>query len=154
MSVGDFIARFWLSVAMLSTIILLSIFFVVHVLRSKTFSRAETWTEDERTRIWWLKIGTTIAVVLCWIGAFVSAADSPFLVSGTINWSLFDGDTYILDVGLLGIVVIGLPMLSTAFWLKILRHAWPDGETPSTSTYVLNYSLWLALIWSKPVIGW
>jgi hypothetical protein len=53
-----------------------------------------------------------------------------------------------------GILLIGLPMLATAFWLKILRHNWPDGEVPSASTYLVNYSLWLALIWSKLVIGW
>jgi hypothetical protein len=154
MSVGEFVARFGLSVTILSAIILLSTFFVVRVLRSKTFSRVETWSEDERTRILRLKIGTTIAVVLCWTGAFVSAANSPFWIDGTINAYLFDGNTYILDVGLWGILVIGLPMLATAFWLKILRHNWPDGEAPSASTYLVNYSLWLALIWSKPVIGW
>jgi hypothetical protein len=154
MSIGDFVARFGLSVTMLSAIILLSIFFVLRVLRSKTLSRAETWSEDERTRISWLKIGTTIAVVLCWTGAFVSAANSPLWNGGTINWSMFDGYTYILDVGLWGILVIGLPMLATAFWLKILRHNWPDGEAPSASMYLANYSLWLALIWSKLVIGW
>jgi hypothetical protein len=140
MPFGEFVARFGLSVTILSAIILLSIFFV-RVLRSKIFSRAETWSEDERTRITWLKIGTTIAVVLCWTGAFVSATNSPFWIDGTINWSLFDGYRYILDIGLWGILVIGLPMLATAFWLKILRHNWPDGEVPSASTYLVNYSL-------------
>jgi len=59
-------------------------------MRSNTLSRAETWSEEERTRIWWLKIGATIAVVLCWIGAFACAANSPFWIDGTINWSLFE----------------------------------------------------------------
>ena len=154
MSIGQFVARFGPSVTILSAIILLSIFFVVRALRSKTFSRAETWSEAERTRIWWLKIGTTIAVVLCWTGAFVSAKDFPLWIDGTINWHLFDGYTFILDVGLWGILIIGLPMLATAFWLKILRHSWPDGEVPSASSYLLNYSVWLALIWSKLLIGW
>jgi hypothetical protein len=29
-------------------------------------------------------------------------------------------------------------MLSTAFWLKLLRPNWSDGEAPSTSSYILK----------------
>jgi hypothetical protein len=116
-------------------------------------------TAEERNRIRYLKVGTTIAVGLCWIGAFIVATDSPVLVNGAINWSLFNGDTRYGDtnhiaVGMLAVVVIGLPVLSTAFWIQLLRHNWPDAEVPSASTYILNYSLWLAFIWSKILIGW
>jgi hypothetical protein len=81
------------------------------------------------------------------------------VMDGTINWSLFNGDTgygdtHYLAVSMLGVVVIGLPMLSTAFWLKLLRHNWSDGEAPGTSNYILNYALWLTLIWSKSLVGW
>ena len=98
-------------------------------------------------------------MVLCWTGSLIAASDSPLVVNGAINWSLFNGDTrygdtHYLAVSMLAVVVIGLPMLSTAFWLKLLRHNWSDGEAPSTSSYILNYSLWLALIWSKILIGW
>jgi len=159
MGIAKLIAQFWVSVAMLAVITLLSIFLIVFVLRSKTSSCSETWTENERTRIRWLKIGTAIAVLLCWAGSLIAASDSPLLVNGAINWSLFNGDTrygdtHFLAVSMLAVVVIGLPMLSTAFWLKLLRHNWSDGEAPSTSSYILNYSLWLALIWSKILIGW
>jgi len=159
MGIAKLIAQFWVSVAMLAVITLLSIFLIVFVLRSKTSSCSETWTEKERTRIRWLKIGTAIAVLLCWAGSLIAASDSPLLVNGAINWSLFNGDarygdTHFLAVSMLAVVVIGLPMLSTAFWLKLLRHNWSDGEAPSTSSYILNYSLWLALIWSKILIGW
>src|SRR5215510_339499 len=159
MGIAKLIAQFWVSVAMLAVITLLSIFLIVFVLRSKTSSCSETWTEKERTRIRWLKIGAAIAVLLCWAGSLIAASDSPLLVNGAINWSLFNGDarygdTHFLAVSMLAVVVIGLPMLSTAFWLKLLRHNWSDGEAPSTSSYILNYSLWLALIWSKILIGW
>jgi heme A synthase len=159
MAIAELIARFWVSALMLAAITLLSIYSVVAVLRSKTSSCPEKRTEQERIRIWWLKIGTAIAVVLCWTGGLIAASDSPLVVNGAINWSLFNGDTrygdtYYLTVSMLAVVVIGLPMLSTAFWLKLLRHNWSDGEAPSTSSYILNYSLWLALIWSKILIGW
>ena len=68
MGIAKLIAQFWVSVAMLAVITLLSIFLIVFVLRSKTSSCSETWTEKERTRIRWLKIGTAIAVLLCWLG--------------------------------------------------------------------------------------
>jgi hypothetical protein len=159
MAIAELIARFWVSVAMLAAIALLSIYLIVHVLRSRTSSCPKTWTEKERIRIWWLKIGTTIAAVLCWTGSLVAAGDSPLVVNGAINWSLFNGDTrygdtHYLAVSMLAVIVIGLPMLATAFWLKLLRHNWSDGEAPSTLSYILNYSLWLALIWSKILIGW
>jgi len=159
MAIAELVARFWVSVAMLAAISLLSTYFIRYVLRSKTSSCPETWTEKERIRIWWLKIGTAIAVVLCWNGGLIAASDSPLVVNGAINWSLFNGDarygdTHYLAVSMLAVIVIGLPMLSTAFWLKLLRHNWSDGEAPSTSSYILNYSLWLTLIWSKILIGW
>lgn len=159
MGIAELVARFWVSVAMLAAISLLSTYFIRYVLRSKTSSCPETWTEKERIRIWWLKIGTAIAVVLCWNGSLIAASDSPLVVNGAINWSLFNGDarygdTHYLAVSMLAVIVIGLPMLSTAFWLKLLRHNWSDGEAPSTSSYILNYSLWLTLIWSKILIGW
>jgi len=159
MAIAELIARFWGSVAILGAITLLSIYSIVAVLRSKTSSYPEKWTDKERIRIRRLKIGTAIAVALCWTGGLIAASDSPLVVNGAINWSLFNGDTRYGDtnyfaVGMLGVVVIGLPTLSTAFWLKLLRHNWSDGEAPSTSSYILNYSLWLALIWSKILIGW
>ena len=159
MAIAELVARFWVSVAMLAAISLLSTYFIRYVLRSKTSSCPETWTEKERIRIWWLKIGTAIAVVLCWNGSLIAASDSPLVVNGAINWSLFNGDarygdTHYLAVSMLAVIVIGLPMLSTAFLLKLLRHNWSDGEAPSTSSYILNYSLWLTLIWSKILIGW
>ena len=159
MAIAEHIARFWVSIAMLAAITLLSIFSIVYVLRTKISSCAGTWSEKERIRIWRLKISTAIAVVLCWTGSVIAASDSPLLVNGAINWSLFNGDTrygdtHYLAVSMLSVVVIGLPMLSTAFWLKLLRHNWSDGEAPSTSSYILNYSLWLALVWSKILIGW
>jgi hypothetical protein len=154
MFVSEHIVRFLPSVTILSVIISICIFSIVHVLRSRESSCAETWTANERTRVWWMKIGTAIAVILCWTGALISAVESPPWVDGAINWSLFNGDTHVLDVGLFGIVVIGLPTLATAFWLKLLRHNWSDGEAPSTTMYFYNYSLWLALIWSKLLIGW
>jgi hypothetical protein len=154
MSVGELIAQFWLSVTIVFVIVSLSIFSIVCVLRSKTFSCSETWTEKERNRIRWLEIGTGSAMVLCWTGALISLAYSPLWADRAINWSFFKGDTPVLDVSMLGIVVIGLPTLSTAFWLKLLRHNWSDGEAPSVSTYLLSYSLWLAFIWSKILIGW
>jgi hypothetical protein len=154
MSIGEFIAQLWLSITILSVIVVLSIFCIVHVLRSTARSCSKTWTDNERARIRWLTRGTTIAVVLCWIGAVIAASDAPLSVNGTINLSLFNGDTHILDVIVLGVIAIGLPALATAFWLKLLRHNWADGEAPTVSSYFFNYSLWLALIWSKLLIGW
>ena len=154
MSFGDVMLRFWPSATILSLIILFAIFLIDRAWHNKEFSRAETWTTNERTRVWWLKAGTTIAVVLCWIGALFTAFESPIWVDGAINWSLLAGYTYVLNVAVLAIVVIGLPALATAFWLKLLRHNWSDGEAPSTLMYFCNYSLWLLLIWSKPLIGW
>ena len=61
----DLVVRFLPSVTILSVIISISIFSIVRVIRSSEFSCAETWTANERTRVWWLKMGTTIAVVLC-----------------------------------------------------------------------------------------
>ena len=159
MAIAELIARFWASAAMLAVITLLSAYSIVYALCSKTSNCPETWTEKERIRIWWLKIGTAIAVVLCWTGSLIAASDSPLVVNGAINWSLFNGDarygdTHYLAVSMLAVVVIGLPTLSTAFWLKLIRHNWSDGEAPTTSSYILNYSLWLALIWSKILVGW
>jgi hypothetical protein len=159
MAIPELIARFWASVAMLVVITSLSAYSIVYVLRGKTSSGPETWTEKERIRIWWMKSGTAIAVVLCWTGSLIAAGDSPLVVNGAINWSLFNGDTgygdtHYLAVSMLAVVVIGLPTLSTAFWLKLIRHNWSDGQAPSTSSYILNYSLWLALIWSKILVGW
>jgi hypothetical protein len=122
--------------------------------RTKTSSGPETWTEKERIRIWWLKIGTAIAVVLCWTGGLIAARHSPLVVNGTINWSLFNGNTDYLALSVLAVIVIGLPMLATVFWLKLLFHNGSDGDAPSTLSYILNYLLWLTLIWSKILIGW
>jgi hypothetical protein len=92
MDIVELVTRFWASVTMLAAVILLSTYFIVSVLRSKTFSCPATWTESERVRIWWLKIGTAIAVVLCWTGSLIAASDSPLVMNGAINWSLFNGD--------------------------------------------------------------
>ena len=51
MAIAELIARFWVSVAMLAAITLLSTYFIVYVLRSKTSSCPKTWTEKERIRI-------------------------------------------------------------------------------------------------------
>jgi hypothetical protein len=159
MPIADFIERFWQSIAILAVVVLLSAFSIVYAVRKRPSSSPDTSTAEERSLIRYLKAGTTVAVVLSWIGAFIVATDSPVLVNGTINWSLFNGDTRYGDtnhiaVAMLGVVIIGLPVLCTAFWIQLLRHNWPDAEGPSASTYILNYSLWLALIWSKILIGW
>jgi hypothetical protein len=154
MSVGELIVQFGLSITTLFVILSLSIFSIVSVLRSRAFSDPETWPKKERIRLRLMEIGAGCAVVLCWIGGLVAAAYSPLWNDNGINWSFFKGYSQILDVGLLATVVIGLPTLATAFWLKLRRHNWSDGEAPSESSYLLNYSLWLAIIWSKLLIGW
>src|SRR5207244_10922041 len=93
MGIAELIARFWVSVTMLAVVTLLSIFLIVYVLRSKTSSCSDTWTEKERIRIRWLKIGTAIAVVLCWTGSLIGASDSPLLVNGALDGCLFNADT-------------------------------------------------------------
>jgi hypothetical protein len=87
MAIAEHIARFWVSIAMVAAIALLSIFSIIYVLRSKISSCPGTWSEKERIRIWRLKISTAIAVVLCWTGSVIAASDSPLLVNGAINWS-------------------------------------------------------------------
>jgi hypothetical protein len=109
---------------------------------------------EERDRLRYLKIGVSIAVALCWIGALVVVYDSPMVANGAINWSWFSGYANLLGVVVLTIIVIGLPTLATAFWVQLLRHSWSGTEVPELSSYLLNYSLWLCLIWSKIFIGW
>src|SRR5476651_2272328 len=80
MSVGEFIVQFWLSATILSVIVSLSVFPIVSILHSKTLGCPQTLTEEQRGRIRWLEIGTAVAVVLCWVGALLAAADSPLWV--------------------------------------------------------------------------
>jgi len=127
------------SVAMLAAITLLSHFFysIVYVLRSKDLQLSETWTEGERIRIWWLKIGTAIAVVLCWTGSLIAAGDSP--AGGEWCNQLVLCSTEIPAMAILTIwrsvcwlwLSLDYQCCRRHFGLKLLRHNWSDGEAPS-----------------------
>src|SRR5260370_33631872 len=106
MAIAELIARFWVSVAMLAAITLLSIYSIVYDLRSKTSSYPETWTARERIRIWWLKIGIAFAVVLCWTGSLIAGGYSMLVVTGAINWSLVHGDARYGDTLYLALSVV------------------------------------------------
>jgi hypothetical protein len=72
----------------------------------------------------------------------------------TINWPWLGDGANLLALAVLLVIVIGLPILSTAFLIQLFRRNWGTTEVPSVSTYVMNYSFWLFLIWSKILIGW
>src|SRR5262245_12558239 len=154
MSPAELLERFWPAIAIIAVVGSLSVFCLFYALRRPVVTSSATWTTEERDRVRILKIGTSVAVVLCWIGAFIVVAGSPIMANGAINCSWFKEDTNLWAMAILAVIVIGLPILATSFWIQLLRHSWSGTEVPDVSTYLLNYSLWLGVIWSKILIGW
>jgi hypothetical protein len=154
MSTAELVEQFWPSIAVVAVVTSICVLGLMYVVYRPAASTSATWTTEVRDMLRYLKIGASIAVALCWIGALVVVSDSPMVVNGAINWSWFSDDANLLGVIVLTIIVIGLPTLATAFWIQLLRHSWSGTEVPELSSYLLNYSLWLCLIWSKLFIGW